>query len=54
MTSKNSKTSGIKFKHTNGKFSMEAAKELGVNLSNTNFTTTKIIYAYELGLNDKL
>lgn len=54
MANINSKTSGIKFKHTNDKFNTEAAKELGINLSNTNLTTTKIIYAYELGLNDRL
>lgn len=55
MASKNAKNSGIKFKHGNDKFGAEAAEELGIPVSNnSNFTTAKILYAYELGLNDRL
>ncbi|MDV3428119.1 MAG: hypothetical protein LIR50_14055 [Bacillota bacterium] len=49
------KNPGIEFKHGNDKFDMEAAQELGIDTSNAaNVTTAKIIYAYELGLKNKL
>ncbi|AGY75734.1 MULTISPECIES: hypothetical protein [Clostridium] len=51
---KYNKTPHIKFKHSNDKFNMEAARELGIDFPNFNQTTSKIIYAYELGLNDRL
>ncbi|WP_175413055.1 hypothetical protein [Clostridium sp. AWRP] len=51
---RNNKTPYIKFKHSNDKFNMEAARELGIDFPNFNQTTSKIIYAYELGLNDRL
>lgn len=54
MTNINSKNSGIEFKHGNDKFNMEAAKELGLDLSNDSLVTAKIIYAYELGLKNRL
>lgn len=55
MFNKNSKKSGIEFNHGNESFSAEAAKDLGVDLSDkNNLTTTKILYAYELGLDDRL
>lgn len=56
MLNKNNKTSSAEFKHDNDNFNMEAAKELGIDLSNsnTNLTTAKILYAYELGLKNKL
>ncbi|MDP4178528.1 MAG: hypothetical protein Q8900_09345 [Bacillota bacterium] len=55
MFSINSKTSKIKFKNPKDKFSVEAAKEIGINISDTNnLTTAKILYAYELGLKGKI
>lgn len=50
------KNQNTQFKHANDKFNMEVARELKVDMSNrdSNFTTTKIIYAYELGLRDTL
>lgn len=53
-SSKNDKSSSIKFKHANDNFDAEAAKELGIDPHTSNVTTAKIIYAYELGLNNKL
>lgn len=50
-----SKDSNIDFKHANDKFNIEAAKDVGVPVSNnSNLSTTKIIYGYELGLKNKL
>lgn len=54
MTETNKKNESTNFKHTNDKFNVEAAQELGIPLPNTNLPTAKIIYAYELGLNNKL
>lgn len=56
MAKKECKNPNTEFKHGNDKFDMEAAKELGVDMSNndSNFTTAKILYGYELGLNKKL
>ena len=55
MFNKNSKNPGIEYKHGNDRFSVEAAKDLGIDLSNkNNLTTTKILYAYELGLDNRL
>lgn len=56
MVKKNSKSQNAEFNHGNDKFDMEAAKELGINMSNkeSNFTTAKIINAYELGLRDRV
>lgn len=55
MQNKNNKKPSIEFKHTGDKFSMEAAEELRIpNLSDGNLTTAKILYAYELGLKNKL
>lgn len=56
MVKKNCKSQNAEFNHGNDKFDMEAAKELGINMSNkeSNFTTAKIINAYELGLRDRI
>lgn len=56
MLKKNCKSPNTEFKHTNDRFDMEAAKELGIDMSNreSNFTTAKIINSYELGLRDRL
>lgn len=54
MLRANKKNTNSKFRHDKDKFSMEAGREIGVDLSNANITTAKIIYAYELGLKDRI
>jgi len=54
MQNKNTKNPSANFKHGNDKFSTEVAKEIGIDLSNANVSTAKIIYAYELGLMNRL
>lgn len=48
------KNTGSELKNANNKFNMEAGKEIGVHWLNDDYSTEKIIYAYELGLKNKL
>ena len=51
---KNDKAPHVKFNHSNDKFNMETARELGIDFPGFNQTTSKILYAYELGLKNRL